>query len=170
MKKKIVIILFAFLIFVCFVSFLGISFAKQMELSEPSIEIKSENSNYDREEAGAWKVTKSAKWIDRGKARITFDVESIIKSNTDYKDFILVLDTSVSMEGNKISQVKRDVTELINDILQDSENRIGLITFSTESTILSGLSNDVANLTDQVQSITAIGDTNYYKADRKSVV
>ena len=146
------------------VSFLGISLAEKIPTSIPSIEIKSSNTNYDREEAGAWKVTKSAKWIDRGKARITFDVETIIKSNTDYKDFILVLDTSVSMEGNKVSQVKRDVTELINDILQDSENRIGLITFSTESNILSGLSNDVANLTDKVQSITAIGDTNYYKA------
>ena len=164
MKKKIVIILIAFLILGGFVSFLGISFAEKIPTSIPSIEIKSSNADYDNKEAGAWKVTKSAKWISRGKARITFDIDTIIKSNTDYKDFILVLDTSVSMEGNKIRLLKENTIDLVEDILQDQDSRVGLITFSTESTILSELSNNTADLTNKVQEITALGDTNYYKA------
>ena len=42
-----------------------------------SVEITSSHANYAEEEPGAWKVTKSAEWTDTGKARITFEINSI---------------------------------------------------------------------------------------------
>ena len=45
-----------------------------------------QNKNYDNSEQGAWKVTKSAKWISKGKARITFDVDSIEMNDNKDRD------------------------------------------------------------------------------------
>ena len=50
--------------------FISYSFAAVVPVK--SVEIKSQNKNYDNSEQGAWKVTKSAKWISKGKARITY--------------------------------------------------------------------------------------------------
>lgn len=66
-----------------------------------SVEIFSEKLNYNKKEPGAWKVTKSAKWIRKGIAEITFDVESIVKTDYDNYDVLFVLDISGSMSGSR---------------------------------------------------------------------
>ena len=160
MKKKIIIVI----VIISVISLLFIKNSFATETPGPSITIQSEKLNYNNQEGGAWQVTKSAKWIEKGKARITIDVETITKSNKEYKDYILVLDTSASMEGNKINIVKSNAKELINNILSEEDNRIGIISFSTEATILSELTDDISCLDNQIDSITPLGDTNYYRA------
>ena len=56
-----------------------------------SVEIFSEHSNFENNEPGSWKVTKSAEWTDIGKARITFEVDSraINGENKGYDSFII---------------------------------------------------------------------------------
>ena len=51
-------------------------------LVEPvkSISFTSEKLNYNEKEPGSFKVEKSAKWIEKGKARITFDVDTVLKN------------------------------------------------------------------------------------------
>ena len=128
-----------------------------------SVEITSEHTNYENNESGAWKVTKSAEWTALGKARITFDVESIAKYDNSKKfDVVMVIDNSGSMSGEKMAQVKTDASELTEALLVDTDNKIALITFNTGAETLSGFSNNKQQLIDQINSIETPGCTNYY--------
>ena len=75
-----------------------------------------------------------------------------------------MLDVSSSMEGEKLERVKQDTTELLESLLSDRENRAALITFDTESQIVSGLTNDKDLLIEEVNSLELAGSTNYYQA------
>lgn len=125
-----------------------------------SIEINSELYN----DAGSWNINKSAKWTSSNTAEVTFDVNSIRKTNGNKKDIILVLDTSDSMSGDKINKVINDTKELINEVLSNSGNRIALITFDTTSTIMSPFTNKKDDLIKKLNEIEVKGCTNYNAA------
>ena len=125
-----------------------------------SIEIKSELYN----DAGSWNINKSAKWTSSNTAEVTFDVNSIRKTNGNKKDIILVLDTSDSMSGDKINKVINDTKELINEVLSNSGNRIAIITFDTTSTIMSPFTNKKDDLIKKLNEIEVKGCTNYNAA------
>lgn len=125
-----------------------------------SIEINSELYN----DAGSWNINKSAKWTSSNTAEVTFDVNSIRKTNGNKKDIILVLDTSDSMSGDKINKVINDTKELINEVLSNSSNRIAIITFDTTSTILSPFTNKKDDLIKKLNEIEVKGCTNYNAA------
>ena len=130
-----------------------------------SVEITSSHVNYAEEEPGAWKVIKSAKWTDTGKARITFEINSIAKySEGDNYDVILVADNSLSMDGNKLLRTKTDFSDLANSLLSDPNNRVALVSFGTTATILSGFTNNKANILNKIDSMEAIGNVNYNDA------
>lgn len=129
-----------------------------------SIEIFSEKLDYNSKEPGAWKVTKSAKWIQKGIAEITFDVDTVLKTNNKYNDIIFVLDISGSMSGDKIARVKSDTSELINSLLSNKKNKAGLITFDSTSEIVSELTSEKEILIEKVNSLSVTGCTNYYQA------
>lgn len=125
-----------------------------------SIEINSELYN----DAGSWNINKSAKWTSSNTAEVTFDVNSIRKTNGNKKDIILVLDTSDSMSGDKINKVINDTKKLINEVLSNSGNRIAIITFDTTSTIMSPFTNKKDDLIKKLNEIEVKGCTNYNAA------
>lgn len=125
-----------------------------------SIEINSELYN----DVGSWNINKSAKWTSSNTAEVTFDVNSIRKTNGNKKDIILVLDTSDSMSGDKINKVINDTKELINEVLSNSDNRIAIITFDTTSTIVSPFTNKKDDLIKKLNEIEVKGCTNYNAA------
>ena len=130
-----------------------------------SISFESEKLSYEKNEGGSYKITKSAEWIAKGKARITFQVDTkeLIKENIN-TDTILIIDTSGSMVGDKLDKVKSDSIDLIQKTLQDNNNKIGIIEFNDNASIISNLSNDIPDLTNKINSLTAAGNTNYYQA------
>lgn len=128
-----------------------------------SVEIPSTTLSYVNNEEGAWNITKSAKWISKGKARITIKLDTLIKPENDYTDVILVLDTSGSMVNGRLEQVKNDVIELINDTIPKGNN-LALITFNDSSSIITDFTNDSSFLQDKINSLVATGETNYYQA------
>ena len=132
-----------------------------------SIELTSQHTSYTNNEPGSWNVTKSAKWIKQGKARITFDVDTVAKVAA-YTDIVMVLDNSGSMSGDKIAQVKHDATELIESVLSDTNNRIGLVSFNSDATKLSNLTSDKSTLIDLVNGLDTPGNTNYYSGFLKA--
>lgn len=163
-KRRVIVVsgvLFVILLITLFY-FLPSSFALMTPLK--SVEFKSEKFDYDSKESGAWKVTKSAKWLDRGTAEITFDVDTILKPKYKYRDVILVLDISSSMEGRKIEKAKADAIDLLNNLLDENENRVALISFTDNAYILSGFSRDKEVLTNLINGLTLGENTNYYKA------
>ena len=138
-------------------------FAKEEPVK--SITIESENLSYEENKPGSYKITKQAEWIGKGKARITFQVDTkeLIKENIN-TDTILIIDTSGSMVGEKLDKVKSDSVDLIQKTLQDNNNKIGIIEFNDNASIVSNLSNDISDLTNKINSLTASGNTNYYQA------
>ena len=125
-----------------------------------NVEIESNDYN----NPGSWHINKSAKWTSSNTAQVTFDVNSIMKTGTNYKDIILVLDISGSMAGDKLTQAINDSKELVSYVLSNNQNRVAIITFDNVSTIVSGFSNDKNDLLTKLDVTTAMGSTNYNAA------
>mgnify|MGYP004709072893 CR=1 FL=1 len=143
--------------------FMAYSFAAVVPVK--SVEIKSQNKNYDNSEQGAWKVTKSAKWISKGKARITFDVDSIEMNDNKDRDIILVVDNSDSMYSGNFSEVLTNISTVLGELKKDSRtNRVSLISFNDIANVLADFTTDLDSIKSLVSSITATGNTNYYQA------
>lgn len=124
-----------------------------------SIEI--ESPDYIDMEPGSWHIDKSARWTGTTTAQVTFDVSSIMKTDDNYKDIILVIDISGSMEGEKIDKVKSDSKELAEVILSNSNNNVALITYDNRSQIISEFTNDKDIIIELIDSIAPNGETNY---------
>jgi len=134
-----------------------------------TVEFFSEHTNYENSDPGAWKVIKSAEWADTGKARITFEVNSIRKHDENRKyDILLVVDSSGSMAGDKITRIKADTTNFINSLLSDTDNRIALISFQDTATVLSEFTNEKNIILNLINNISAAGTANYYDGFIKS--
>ena len=161
--KKLSLISLSTLSILLLVTILPNSFASLTPLN--SITIESEKLNYEENESGSYKITKSAEWIGKGKARITFQVDTkeLLKENTN-TDTILIIDTSVSMIGDKLDKVKSDSIDLINKLLQNNANKVSMIEFNTNATILSDFTNNPSELTDKINNLQATGSTSYYQA------
>ena len=141
--------------------FISYSFAALTPVS--SITVPSTTLSYSDKEEGAWQYTKSAHWLSKNKARINIKVDTIKKKRADYTDVILVLDTSGSMLGTKLTQVQNDVNELINDTIPKG-NKIALITFNDTATVVNNFTEDATVLQESINNLTVSGETNYYQA------
>ena len=128
-----------------------------------SITVPSTTLSYSDKAEGAWQYTKSAYWLSKDKARVNIKVDTIKKKRADYTDVILVLDTSGSMLGSKLTQVQNDVNELINDTIPKG-NKIALITFNDSATVVNNFTNDTTLLQESINNLTVSGETNYYQA------
>ena len=161
--KKLALISLSVLSILLLVTILPNSFASLTPIK--SISFESENLSYEENEPGSYKITKSAEWIGKGKARITFQVDTkeLIKENIN-TDTILIIDISDSMTDNKMDKVKQDSIDLIQKTLQDNNNKIGIIEFNNNASIVSDLSNDISDLTNKINNLTTLGSTNYYQA------
>ena len=159
--KKLALISLSVLSILLLVTILPNSFASLTPVK--SITKKKKKLNYEENESGSYKITKSAEWIAKGKARITFQVDTkeLLKENIN-TDTILIIDTSGSMVGNKLDKVKSDSIDLIQKTLEDKNNKLAIINFSDNATTLSELTNNIENLTDIINNLQATGSTNYY--------
>ena len=76
--------LFLFCIFVATTATTIIANVRAQDAPVKMVEFYSDQTDYENETPGSWKVTKSAEWIGAGRARITFEVTSIPKYFTKY--------------------------------------------------------------------------------------
>ena len=124
-----------------------------------SIEI--ESPDYKDNTPGSFHIDKSAEWTGIDTAKVTFDISSIMKTDDNYKDLILVIDISGSMSGVKLNKVKSDSIELVESLLSDSNNRVALIVYDSDSEIISEFTNDKDSIVDKINSLSDKGCTNY---------
>ena len=122
------------------------------------------STGYDNQTGGSVKVTKSVDWTSSSTAQMIYEVDTIVEKNNITKDIVLVLDTSASMEGSKLTRMKTALNELVTELLKNSGNRVSIITFNTTSKILTPLTNNGTTLTSEINGINVTGDTNYYQA------
>lgn len=138
LKKYKIFVIVILLFFVVGIISIPIIFANLQPLR--SIEITSKKLSYTDNDDGAWKITKSAKLLSNQEAIVNFDVDTVLK-NSDYNlDLLLVLDTSESMHTNRLDSVKTATMGLIENVLSNNKNKVGLISFNSTSTIESQLS------------------------------
>ena len=132
-----------FLLLIPVIILIGRSFALPINNEIKTIEINSDNYN----NPGSFRIEKKVDWIDKGKAEITYTVNTVEKNvNNKYKDVVLIIDTSSSMNEGKLEKAKNDSIELIRMLLSDLNNRVALITFSNNSTIKSDFTNNKEEL------------------------
>ena len=160
-NRKKEVIAFCFLVAVISIFLISNAFAALVPTK--SVIITSQKTSYEEKEPGSWQVEKSGKWISKGKARVTFDVDTTLMTEDKDTDVILVLDISGSMSGDKLDRVKTDSTELIDSLLSNKNNNAALITFDTESTIVSDFTNDKDYLINEINNLGDTGSTNYYQ-------
>ncbi len=131
-----------------------------------SIVITSKNTSFEDNEAGSWQVVKSAKWTGVGEAEVSFDLNTVGKYVYENRDIILVIDTSDSMSNdNRIGVVRDNSVELISSVFdENSNNRISLITFNDDSTLVSDFTRDENYLIDKISNLKTSYSTNYYSA------
>ncbi len=153
------------LVFGMILMLLGV-FLNSYALMEPirTVSFNSQELNYNSKEPGSIHVDKSAEWIAKNKARITFDIDTIRQTNNLYRDVILVLDTSSSMRSNSFDQVKQDAIRLLDDLLLEQNDQVALITFASTSQIVSEFTNNKEELADKINALTISNGTSYYQA------
>ena len=116
----------------------------------------------------SFRITRSKNHEDQS-GKLTPLVVSISTDDQSEKmkgvDFILVVDVSSSMSGERISLVKESLKYIVNDLLNEQDN-IALIQFSTSASVIRGLTPMTAankvTLTQDINNLRASGGTNIY--------
>jgi len=74
-------------------------------------------------------------------------------------DIFLLLDSSTSMSGEGIANVKSAVKDLVKNMIDMSVSRVGIITFATKHQIISELTNDADCIIRKTNNISPKGTT-----------
>ena len=159
-KKRVIVLL-------CLCVLIAICVAVPISLAAPTpiknVEIYSENLDYVHGEPGAWKVTKSAEWIAKGKAQITVNIDTMRIADEKPSDVIIVLDSAVNdLDGQKFNDLKAGVKELANSVLTDTSNRVALLTFVSNGTTVCDFTSDINTIQTSIDTISNYG---YYESD-----
>ena len=82
-----------------------------------------------------------------------------IRTTSDERDIVLVLDTSGSMSGTPMEETKKAATKFVNTILEEDAS-IGIVTYEDSANQLSDFSIDKEYLTGKAANISDGGGTN----------
>lgn len=82
-----------------------------------------------------------------------------VRTTSDERDIVLVLDTSGSMSGTPIEETRKAATNFVNTVLEEDAS-IGIITYEDRAEQLSDFSVDKNHLTEIAAGISSGGGTN----------
>jgi len=77
---------------------------------------------------------------------------------------ILIIDVSTSMEGERLQRAKEAGKNLVTKITERGGSEVGIIAFADDAFIVSGFTDDQAQLTGAIDVLVAKGGTNYQNA------
>lgn len=89
-------------------------------------------------------------------------------SNVSPTDFFILLDVSGSMSGNRIEEAKRACVKLVQETLDLTVHKLGLITFGTRVDKLCGLTGNKNELMLSIDRVSINGSTNMDGAIEKA--
>ena len=121
--------------------FISNSFAVEVPVETTSF--TSSNINYDSGESGAWKITRTASWISKNKAKVVYDLKTNPSETSLPVDYILVVDGSLNEHDASFSA---PLKTLLNNMhyYNNISNRVAVIGFNDKAEILTDFTNDDA--------------------------
>ena len=122
--------------------------------------IEFETDGFETDEAGNVHITESVTWNSDRQAELTFDIESIIKSEHNNTDYLIVVDNSTDMTN--IEYLKENLLKLSDEILQNENNKIALMTFNDNYQLITDFSNDKTQVNEKISGIALTGGCKYY--------
>lgn len=119
--------------------FISNSFAVEVPVETTSF--TSSNINYDSGESGAWKITRTASWISKNKAKVVYDLKTNPSETSLPVDYVLVVDGSLNEHDASFSA---PLKTLLNNMhhYNNINNRVAVIGFNDKAEILTGFTND----------------------------
>lgn len=128
-------------IFIICVLILFISNSFAVEVPVETTSFTSSNINYDSGESGAWKITRTASWISKNKAKVVYDLKTNPSETSLPVDYILVVDGSLNEHDASFSA---PLKTLLNNMhyYNNISNRVAVIGFNDKAEILTDFTND----------------------------
>lgn len=128
-------------IFIICVLILFISNSFAVEVPVETTSFTSSNINYDSGESGAWKITRTASWISKNKAKVVYDLKTNPSETSLPVDYILVVDGSLNEHDASFSA---PLKTLLNNMhyYNNISNRAAVIGFNDKAEILTDFTND----------------------------
>lgn len=119
--------------------FISNSFAVEVPVETTSF--TSSDINYDSGESGAWKITRTASWISKNKAKVVYDLKTNPSETSLPVDYVLVVDGSLNEHDVSFSA---PLKTLLNNMhyYNNINNRVAVIGFNDKAEILTGFTND----------------------------
>ena len=106
-------------------------------------------------------------WKDKNEFEVTIGINSKLMVKENNKDIIFMIDTSSSMDGEKIDIVKELVYYVSYDVLENENNNVSLITFNDTANLLCDFTNDITLIDEKLGNVEFNNDTNYNLALKK---
>lgn len=161
-KKKLLILSFLFFFsMTALITLVSVSLAALTPTE--SIEILSENLNYENKEQGSWKIKKSASWISNDKIKVSYDISTEKLEKETNMDLLLVVNTSNYLTDEQFSTMKNSLNEVTDSILSNgSSSRVALVSFNYTYYIESDFSSDKSNILDGINNLTRGTGSSYY--------
>lgn len=119
--------------------FISNSFAVEVPVETTSF--TSSDINYDSGESGAWKITRTASWISKNKAKVVYDLKTNPSETSLPVDYVLVVDGSLNEHDASFSA---PLKTLLNNMhhYNNINNRVAVIGFNDKAEILTDFTND----------------------------
>ncbi len=128
-----------------------------------TIFITSKSLSYENKDPASFQIEKSAEWIERNKARVTFNVNSYVEEVEYAQNIVLALDLASIKEMN-MEELKESTKGLLDYVFSSSNKSVALLTFSDEVAVLSKFTKDKETLVNQIESLsrkTSTGVSHY---------
>ena len=119
--------------------FISNSFAVEVPVETTSF--TSSNINYDSGESGAWRITRTASWISKNKAKVVYDLKTNPSETSLPVDYILVVDGSLNEHDASFSA---PLKTLLNNMhhYNNINNRVAIIGFNDKAEVVTDFTND----------------------------
>lgn len=119
--------------------FISNSFAVEVPVETTSF--TSSDINYDSGESGAWKITRTASWISKNKAKVVYDLKTNPSETSLPVDYVLVVDGSLNEHDASFSA---PLKTLLNNMhyYNNISNRVAVIGFNDKAEILTDFTGD----------------------------
>lgn len=119
--------------------FISNSFAVEVPVETTSF--TSSNINYDSGESGAWKITRTASWISKNKAKVVYDLKTNPSETSLPVDYVLVVDGSLNEHDASFSAPLKTLLNTMHHY-NNINNRVAVIGFNDKAEILTDFTND----------------------------